>query len=200
MYCIGLTGNIGSGKTTALKFFADQHIPTIVADDIARSLTAVDEPAYHAIVKHFGPSVLQADNTLNRRALRAVIFNQPAERLWLENLLHPLIRQRIEQRIADLQGPYCVIEIPLLLRRDAYPYLNRVLLIVSPTKTQIQRIMQRDHCSEEQALAILNTQPDEQERKRLADDIIINDGVMEDFEKSIKKLHNHYLHLADHTR
>ncbi|MFA6303620.1 MAG: dephospho-CoA kinase [Legionella sp.] len=195
IYCVGLTGNLASGKSTAAKLFAELGVDVINADLIAKELTAEQSPVLSLIEQHFGPNILLNDGKLNRKLLREIIFNDAQERLWLEQLLHPLIRERIQEHIQNCHSAYCVIEIPLLLDRSHYPYLNRVLLIHAPIEQQIQRVQERDHCSKEQALAILATQPDLELRLGLADDVVENDGGLEELRQKIGNLHTHYLNL-----
>lgn len=196
MFCIGLTGSIGSGKSTALNFFNKMGVNTIVADHIARDLTKSGQPAFLAIKKHFGLQVINEEGELQRTVLRTIIFQQVKERIWLEALLHPLIRQEIQQQVEQANHPYSVIEIPLLRNRNDYPYLNRVLLIIAEQATQINRIRQRDQCSAEEAKAMIAAQPSDQERQEIADDVIINQNLIKNFENAIKKIHQQYLLLA----
>jgi dephospho-CoA kinase len=193
MICIGLTGTIASGKSTVAAYFKSLNIDVINADDIARSLTAVGEPALAKIVEYFGSSILEADGTLNRRALRTEIFTNKTARLWLEALLHPLIRKQIEIEIKNGRGPYCVVEIPLLKNKADYPYLSRILLIEADETTQIERLMARDHCSKKEALAILQQQPPLSNYKALADDVLCNNENQAALFKKINVLHERYL-------
>lgn len=197
MYCIGLTGTIASGKSTVTSYFAQQGIEVINADQIAKSLTDKEQPALEKITRHFGNGILMANGELDRRALRNLIFTHPQERIWLEELLHPLIRAQIKLRIKQCQGPYCIIEIPLLSNKTDYPYLDRVLLVLSNEKTQVARLIARDNCSKEQALAILAQQPNESQNRSLADDIILNNGSAAALQKKILKLHKIYLNKAN---
>lgn len=193
MYCIGLTGTIASGKSTVSHFFKQQGITVISADEASRELTALNQPALYAIRAHFGPSVINKySGELERAKLREKIFQDPEERLWLEQLLHPLIRELIQTKIKDSAGPYLVIEIPLLYNRKDYPYLERVLLVQTTREKQIERILKRDHVTREQAELILATQ------KKLdkADDIVINQGSLAELEEKIAKLHVQYLEFA----
>ncbi|STX51369.1 dephospho-CoA kinase [Legionella busanensis] len=196
MFCIGLTGNIGSGKSTAISFFKSLGATVIIADEIARQITAPAQPALQKIIEHFGLSVITSEGQLNRAQLREIIFNNKEERLWLESLLHPLIRQTIENKIKNSQGPYCVIEIPLLTNRKDYPYLDRILVIFASPTMQVNRVVNRDSCSKEQVFAMLATQPQESLRLQLADDILLNDSSLEQLEANIRKLHGKYLQLA----
>ncbi|STX28932.1 dephospho-CoA kinase [Legionella beliardensis] len=196
MFCVGLTGNIGSGKSTAISIFKSLGAAVIIADDIAKELTMPNQPAFKLIKEHFGAQIITETGQLNRAQLRTIIFNHAEERIWLENLLHPLIRKQIMINVFNSQGPYAVIEIPLLYSRIDYPYLDRILVILADFKTQLARILQRDLCTEEQALAILATQSNETLRRELADDIVINDNSLEQLQHDIRKLHGKYLQLA----
>ena len=196
MYCIGLTGTIASGKSAAIAYFKTLGIDTLSADDIAKQLTCKNSPAFTEICQHFGSNILTADGDINRRQLRNHIMNHPIDRLWLENLLHPLIRQRIELSITQCHGPYCVIEIPLLNNRKTFPYLNRVLLITSEPQQQIARLMARDNCLEAEAKALLEHQKSNNNREALADDILLNSGSIDAFHNALNALHHRYLDQA----
>ncbi|KTC92886.1 MULTISPECIES: dephospho-CoA kinase [Legionella] len=196
MYCVGLTGNIASGKSTVSHFLKRRGIAVISADEVARELTLANQPALIAIAKHFGKSVIHSNGELNRFALREMIFKDPKQRLWLEQLLHPLIRQLIQEKIKTSAGPYVIIEIPLLNSRSDYPYLDRVLLIVANHEQKVSRVMARDHSNQEQAEAILATQVNETTHRGFADDIVNNDGSLNDLAKKIEILHQQYLQFA----
>ncbi len=193
VFVVGLTGNIASGKTTVAKIFSHFGVQVINADQISKELTAKNTPAYEQIVDHYGTDVLLENGELNRKHLREIIFSQPNERQWLENLLHPLIRAKIEHLANSCTTPYCVIEIPLLLNKKNYPYLNKILAIIAPRNLQIARVMERDQCSEAQALAILSTQPDDKARLEIADDVIINDSGLGALQHNLEKLHHKYI-------
>ncbi len=197
MYCVGLTGTIASGKSAALTYFKTLGIDTLSADDIAKQLTRKDSPALTQICLHFGNKILTEKGDLNRRQLRNHIMNHPADRLWLENLLHPLIRQHIELNISQCLEPYCVIEIPLLNDRKTFPYLNRVLLITSEPQQQIDRLMARDNCSKTEALSLLEHQKSNNNHATVADDILFNNGSIETFHNELNALHHRYLSYVD---
>jgi dephospho-CoA kinase len=191
MFCIGLTGTIASGKSTVAKQFEALGIDIINADHIARSLVEPGKPAFQDIVKHFGTSILTDNSTLNRAQLRQRIASNPVERAWLEALLHPLIREQIQLDITQCKSPYCVIEIPLLTDKAAYPYLNRVLLVCAPPEKQIKRLIERDHCTRNDALAMLaTTKNDDEKRRAIADEVFVNNG-------SIKALQNKVIAFHD---
>lgn len=196
VYCVGLTGDIASGKTTVAELFSKLGVEVIHADKISRELTQKNKNAYRKIIEHYGHEVLKEDDELDRSKLREIIFSNHKERQWLEQLLHPLIRQEIKQRVDTCITPYCVIEIPLLITKQAYPYINRTLLVCAPKETQISRLMQRDQSSKEQAHAILSTQPDIMKRLENADDMIVNDMEIGQLAKKVTDLHILYLHEA----
>ncbi|MFI4919014.1 MAG: dephospho-CoA kinase [Legionellales bacterium] len=196
VYCVGLTGNIASGKSTAAAIFSKLGIVIINADEIARKLTAVNQASYKQISEYFGQEILLSDGQINRRQLRDIVFSNQEARQWLEKLLHPLIRKKIEDEITLCDSPYCVIEIPLLIDKINYPYLNKILLINAPIDVQVARVMTRDHCSKEQALAVLSTQADVKVRLKYADDVITNNAELNLFEQQVRKLHELYLEQA----
>lgn len=196
MYCVGLTGNLASGKSTILQFFKDLGAYTLSADGIARELTSQGKPAFTQIVKHFGKNIVNNTGALDRPLLRELIFTDKLKKKWLEELLHPLIRCEIIKRIKAHNEAYAVIEIPLLDNRADYPYLDRVLVVMADLERQIYRVMQRDHCSREQAIQILDTQPDALNRQKIADDLVLNNASEENLLINIKKLHHRYLQLA----
>ncbi len=194
MFCIGLTGNIGSGKSTVAKYFKALGVDIINADQIARTLTLNDTPAFREIVQHFGKSILTPQKELNRPHLRELIFNNEQERLWLENLLHPLIRQQIEQDITKVTSPYCIIEIPLLTNKARYPYLNHVLLVKTQENQQLARLVIRDNSAEKDIRTILAIQKkNEAAQMAIADDIILNTGTEEALKQKVEVLHKRYL-------
>lgn len=195
MYCVGLTGTIASGKSTVAAIFAKHGVHVISADHIARSLTSSGEPAQKQIIDHFGSSIVTSTGELDRRQLRDLIFKNSTDRLWLETLLHPMIRTRIEQEVKSSHAPFCIIEIPLLTNRSDYPYLNRVLLVLAKQEQQIKRLMLRDKNSKEQALSILAAQAAEEQYIALADDILDNDGSLDKLDKKASKLIAMYLKI-----
>ena len=193
MYFVGLTGQLASGKSTVASYFAKLGVDVINADLIAKELTASNQPAFAEIVNHFGQSVLTPTGELDRRGLRQRIFNDADERLWLEKLLHPLIRKEIAHKISKVKTPYCLIEIPLLTDRANYSYLNRVLLVQAEPEQQISRFMTRDNGSREEAQAIIANQANTSAQRVLADDILINSGSLAELEHKVKILHDNYL-------
>lgn len=193
VFCVGLTGGIASGKSTVAELFSELGIQVINADKISKELTAKDQTAYQQIVAHYGTEILNKNKELNRRALRTIIFSNPSQRTWLEQLLHPLIRQKIQEAVTTCTTPYCIVEIPLLIDKKIYSYIHRVLLVSAPVEIQIARVMHRDQCSKEQALAIVASQPDMELRLNNADDLLINDSGRSELQTAVLELHHQYL-------
>lgn len=193
VYCVGLTGGIASGKSTVAELFSELGIQIIYADKISKDLTAKDQEAYRQIIAHYGTEILNDDGTLNRRKLRTIIFADAKERFWLEQLLHPLIRQKIKEQVSSCITPYCIVEIPLLIDKEKYPYINRILLVNAPLETQIARVIQRDQCTRKQALAILAAQPDLNQRLKEADDVLVNNLGLNELKTAVTSLHYNYV-------
>ncbi len=192
MFCVALTGNVATGKSTVADTFKKEGAEVISADKIAKELTLKGNPAYQRIVDHFSEDILADNDQLDRKALRQIIFSQPEEKKWLENLLHPLIRDEIEEQVSQSSAPYVIVEIPLHFDPKDYPYIDRVLLVTSPDHLQIERIMERDNCNKAQAKAMLKNQPDLETRMQIADDVIENSGDLDALQKKVKRLHEKY--------
>lgn len=195
-YVVGLTGGIGSGKTTVAKLFAGKGITVIDTDQLAREITQPGYPALDKIVEKFGAKILSTDGTLNRAALRKRIFENTEERVWLEQLLHPMIRAESKRQAEASISPYCIIVIPLLFETEANPLIDRVLVVDVPEEDQILRTQNRDKIPPEEIAAILKTQVTRTFRLKKANDIIYNDGNIEDLEPQVEKLHQFYLTLV----
>jgi len=194
---IGLTGGIASGKSTVTQRFAELGIPVIDADVAARAVVEPGKPGLDQIVRRFGPGVLEPNGGLNRHALRAVIFKDPALRQALDAILHPLIRADMEQQAATAKGPYLVMAIPLLIESgQARERVHRVLVVDADEATQVQRVQARDGSSADQARAILASQASRTQRLAAADDVLLNTGTVADLRQAVDLLHEKYLHLA----
>ncbi|MCL5260663.1 MAG: dephospho-CoA kinase [Gammaproteobacteria bacterium] len=196
MLKIGLTGGIGSGKTTVAKFFRGFGIKVIDADKITRELTRPNQPALKKINKHFHAKVVSKTGRLNRKLLREIIFRDPSERRWLENLLHPLVYQNIVKEMRKVKSSYCVLVIPLLFETGAEKIVDRVLVIDSPIKLQIKRMLKRDQTTTTTAKAIINSQIKRKLRLKLADDVISNTGSLNQLYQKTKLMHEKYLLLG----
>lgn len=194
---VGLTGGIGSGKTTVANLFAQRGATLIDADKIAHELTLRGTPSYTAIIKHFGADILTKTAELDRQKLRELIFKNPEAKQWLEKRLHPLILQAICEQISQSFSPYCIIVIPLLVEtRMKLDFLDRVCVIDAPETLRVQWASQRDQVAPADILAIMSSQSSREERLAIADDVIINDRDLEALEDQVKKLHQQYLQIA----
>jgi len=198
MLVVGLTGGIGSGKSTVAELFAEKNVPIIDTDIISRQIIQPEQPAFKEVVNHFGKSILQPDQQINRKLLREIIFNKPAEKVWLENLLHPIIRAEMVKQINSHYTPYCIAVIPLLIESKFNPMVQRILVVDATEDLQLARVKQRDSLSDELASSILKTQASRVERLKCADDIINNNGKLNDLKLQVQKLHLNYLTLAKH--
>ena len=167
-WILGLTGGIGSGKSAVAQHFIDLGIHLVDADHAARWVVEPGRPALAKIAERFGPQVLQADGSLDRTALRQLVFQDEAQRRWLEGLLHPLIFQEIAQYLARAESPYAILVSPLLVESGQHRITQRVLVVDAPEQLQLQRSMARDNSSEEQIRAILKAQTSREERLRHA--------------------------------
>jgi dephospho-CoA kinase len=196
MLIIGLTGGIGSGKSTVAGHFETLGVPVIDADVITRQLVEPGQPALQEIIEHFGTTILLTDGRLDRAQLRRLVFDNPEARRELEAILHPRARIEAQRQLAQLNAPYCVLCVPLLIEAGWTDLVQRVLVIDTPRELQIQRIQQRDGLSNAEAEAIIASQADASVRLAAADDIINNDGDMESLLAQVDSLHQHYLQLA----
>lgn len=196
MLVIGVTGGIGSGKTAATDRFQALGITVVDADLASRVVVEPGRPALQAIAEHFGPGVIAADGTLDRRALREIVFANPEERLWLERLTHPLIGQEILHQIQASQSPYTILASPLLLESGQSRLAQRVLVIDVPEALQIARTTSRDNTSAEGVKAIIAAQMQRQERLTRADDVIVNDQSLAELYAAVDALHQQYLEMA----
>ena len=190
---IGLTGGIGSGKTAVSDIFHNFGIDIIDADVSSRSVVEKGQPALVDIQDHFGNEVLDSQNNLDRAKLREIIFQDPQERVWLEELLHPKITQHIKDQLKASKSPYCILVSPLLLETEQKNFCSSVLVVDVPEELQISRTLKRDGVSEEQIKSIIVAQIDREQRLEQADQIIINDGSLEELKKKILVLHTKYL-------
>lgn len=197
MFVVGMTGGIGSGKSTVADAFAALGVPVIDTDVIARELTAPGGAALQAIRAAFGETLMRTDGTLDRVALRRRVFADAADRHQLEAILHPAIRQRVEQTLAHLTARYVLLVIPLLVETDAYrEVLKRILVVDCPEEVQIARVMSRSGLARDEVMAILAAQATRAERLAVADDVIRNTASIEDLRAEVARLHQCYLELA----
>lgn len=197
MFIVGLTGGIGSGKSAVAAEFRKLGIKVVDADFAARKVVEPDSSALAEIAQYFGSELIQADGTLDRAALRERVFDSEEERRWLEQLLHPRIREWIAAELAAATSPYAMLESPLLFESRQHTMVSRALLVDVPEALQLQRATARDDNSESQIKAIMAAQMSRSERQQRADDCIDNSGTLEDLEQAVLKLHHLYLELAN---
>jgi len=195
MLKIGLTGGIGSGKTTVANYFEKLGVPVIDADEISRRIVKRGLPAYQAIVQAFGEAVLTVDGELDRAGMRHTIFSDPEAKAKLESILHPMIREEIKRNIDSLKADYCIIAIPLLIETGQLSLVDRILVVDVDPQTQITRVQERDGDSSIQIAAIIKSQASREDRHAVADDILCNDGNIEQLKENVDKLHLQYLDL-----
>lgn len=193
---VGVTGGIGSGKSTVCAAFERHGIPTIDTDQVAREVVMPGTDGLAAVVAEFGPGVLAADGTLDRPALRRIVFADPERRVVLEALLHPRIRARVREHLAAVTTPYCLVGIPLLTERSGHGYLDRVLVVDCPEEIQIARVMSRDKLTASEVAAIMGSQASRQERLAIADDVVTNTSDLTAIHAQVDILHDRYLELA----
>ncbi len=196
MYVVGLTGGIGSGKSTVANAFAELGIELVDADLIAREVVEPGQPALQRIAEHFGPAVLNPDHSLDRAALRALIFDQPAERRWLEHLLHPLIRQLTVSRLQAARSPYALLVSPLLLETDQHLLTDHILVVDVPEAVQIERTMARDGNSLDQVQSIIAAQCPRQQRLDRGQSVIDNSGPAAAISEAVLNLDKQFRQLA----
>lgn len=190
---IGLAGGIGSGKSTIAHCFNTLGIQSIDADDVARLVVQPGSICLNEIHQRHGDAILLQDGSLNRKALRTIIFNQPEERVWLETLTHPAIRQEIHRQLAEITSPYGLLVHPLLFETHQNSLCKQVIAIDVPRDIQIERVMLRDHIDKESALKILATQLKNDERIARADLVIENAGNIAEMNAKVLKLHKNIL-------
>lgn len=193
---VGLTGGIGSGKSTVKKYFNELGVPTADADEISRRITRPGQAAFDEVVALFGKECRDEAGNLNRRYLREVIFAAPALKQELEAIIHPRVRAEIQKFINQVNYSYCIICIPLLLETGGQATMDRVLVVDTPEELQIARVSRRDRTDEDQTRRIINAQISREERLRYAHDIIVNDGSIDDLKNQVVNLHGRYIELS----
>ncbi len=192
-FIVGLTGGIGSGKTTVANKFAERGVPLVDADIIARDVVAPNSHGLNKIAERYGSDILMTDQQLDRGKLRQIIFDTPTEKAWLDNLLHPLIRKEMAAQLEAITAPYCLLVVPLLVENGLQDMAHRVLVVDVSVENQIKRTTSRDSVSSEHVNKIVNLQATQQQRLEIADDVIHNDSDEEALDQQIDTLHQHYL-------
>jgi len=195
MAVIGLTGGIGSGKSTVARMFGALGVHWVDADDVARQVVEPGTPALPRIAEHFGADILQADGSLDRAQLRTIVFEQPDERAWLEGLLHPVIREELIRQLhpADYSLPYVLLVSPLLLETDQHQLVEKVVVVDVPVEVQLSRTMARDDNDKAQVERIIAAQMPREKRLQKADEVVDNNEVMSDVERQVGELHKKFM-------
>ena len=197
MLRVGFTGGIGSGKTTISNIFhSTYNIPIIDADDISRSLLSPNQQAYQQVLNLFGNEALLNNGEINRKWLREKIFLHEDLRKQLENIIHPLVRSEIANQVNQVNTSYCLIVIPLLVESNMQTIVDRILVVDTSRDSQIQRVISRDNVDSDHVEDIIDSQIDPIKRLEMADDVITNNGNIQDLHHQVDQLHQKYLDLS----
>lgn len=201
-YVVGLTGGIGSGKTTVSNLFAELGAEIIDADIVARQVVEKGSPLLAKIVEHFGQQILTAEKELDRTALRQIVFNNEAEKTWLNNLLHLAIRAEMVKKLQESTACYVIWVVPLLIENKLTEFCDRILVVDVLPEIQLERATKRDQSKTETIRKIMDSQVSREERLSYANDVIENNLPLEQglpkIRQQVEVLHQQYLALADH--
>lgn len=196
-YVVGITGGIGSGKSTVAVLFEKLGIVVADADQASREIVEPGQDAYLAILEKFGNSVLLEDGTLNRAYLRQKIFAEKIDRLWLERLTHVPIMQNLQDKLQSARSAYGILMLSTGAGKS--PLMDRMIVIDVTPDVQISRVKERDHNDEALIRKIMASQPNREDRLSWADDVIENNGDLASLKQAVYDLHQHYLKLANHA-
>jgi dephospho-CoA kinase len=200
-FCVGLTGGIGSGKSSAARLFQDLGAGVVDVDDISHALTRPGGAAIPEIISQFGRDFIAPDGSLDRARMRELVFKDAKAKSRLEAILHPLIGRQARDQVAQAGQPYVLLVVPLLLERNAYrDMVQRIAVVDCPEQTQIERTMRRSGIPESAVRAIMAAQLSRADRLQKANDILHNDGSEDDLRQQVEKLHERYLGLAQDIR
>ena len=200
MLRIGLTGGIGSGKSTVAALFATRGVPVIDTDEIAHRLSQPGQAAFDEIVRDFGEGILDENRRIDRNRLRERVFDNDDERRRLETILHPHIRAAAREKLADLSATYCVLVVPLLIESGFQDLTDRILVVDAHENMQIQRTAARSGMSEAEIRKIMSAQASRAQRLQKADDVIDNNSDRKKLEAEVERIHQWYLSLAATAR
>ena len=200
MFVVGVTGGIGSGKSAATAAFSQLGIDIVDADIVSRQVVEPGTPALQKIAEHFGPAILLADGMLDRAQLRAIIFKDQSAKVWLEQLLHPLIAIETQRQLRQVQSSYAVFVSPLLTETAQKNFCDRILVIDIPEELQLLRTVARDNNDADQVRRIIASQASRSLRLQYASDVIENTGTLQQLTQQVLELHHLYLDLARKKR
>jgi len=194
MFTVGLTGGVAAGKSTATNFFIGKDIEVIDADVISRNLQLKGEAGYTKIVEKFSSDILDVNNEIDRKKIRAIAFSDPNNKKWLEDLMHPMIRDEVIKQFQKAKSTWAIYSAPLWSDKNIF---NRTLVIDAPKDVQLERIIARDNCTKEVAEQVIAQQISSTERNSYATDLIVNDGALEDFKNKLEFYFELYNNLAN---
>lgn len=196
-HAIGLTGGIGSGKSTVSDIFRNLGVPVLSADQISRDLVTPDSPLLQQIVDTFGTDIQNSDGSLDRTGLAKIVFNNPERLKILESILHPPIRKTMSEAVSAFKGGYCILEIPLLIETGQWQTVDRVLVVTSDPEAKIGRLTGTRNLTQQDVQKVMAAQLTDRERIQYADDVLKNDGTLDDLARQVEKLHALYSSLFD---
>ncbi|EAQ64587.1 dephospho-CoA kinase [Marinomonas sp. MED121] len=199
-FVVGLAGGIGSGKSTISKLFNQIGMISIDADDVAREVVEPGTPCLEAIVQRYGNAILQSDNSLDRKQLRHIIFNNKKEKTWLESVTHPAIKKRIEDLIQAADSKYVLLVHPLLFETGQDARCDYIIAISVAREEQIARVCMRDNCDEALANKIIESQISDIQRSELANTVIKNTGNISDLNAKVDTLHQHIIEVINEKK
>ena len=194
---IGLTGGIGSGKSLAGDFFKSKDIDVIDADDLAHNALDKEGEGYKKFLEIFGENFLDESSDINRKALREYVFKNPEMKVKLEEIVHPIVQKGISNFIKKSNSKYRIIIVPLIAETKSSSFYDRVLAIECAKGIQLERATKRDSSNEEQILRIIKSQASTEERNKIANDVVVNNGTKEEFMINLEGIHKKYLNLLE---
>ena len=194
MFTVGLTGGVAAGKSTATNFFIEKGIAVVDADTISRNLQLRGEEGYEKIVKKFSDDILDPNNEIDRKKIREIAFSNPENKKWLEDLMHPMIRDEVVKQLEAVESVWAIYSAPLWSNKNVF---NRTLVIDAPKDVQLQRIIVRDNCTKDVAEQVIAQQISSNERNCFATDLIVNDSSLKNFENKLEFYFELYNNLAN---
>ena len=194
MFTVGLTGGVAAGKSTATNFFIEKGIAVVDADTISRNLQLRGQEGYEKIVKKFSGDILDSNNEIDRKKIREIAFSNPENKKWLEDLMHPMIRDEVVKQLEAVESVWAIYSAPLWSNKNIF---NRTLVIDAPKDIQLQRIIARDNCTKDVAEQVIAQQISSNERNCFATDLIVNDSSLKNFENKLEFYFELYNNLAN---